>query len=86
MGDWAEQVAAAQARAEHKQAAEQIAEGRFDAVHDAATARGDVAHALQSDEMRSWMAARHETDAAWGEWATMMDARPDSEPGTEQHA
>jgi hypothetical protein len=75
MSDWAEQIAAAEAHAEGKQAAEHVAESRFDAVHAAAKAKGDVDQALQSDELRSWMASRHETDAAWGAWATVMDAK-----------
>lgn len=75
MSDWAEQIAAAEARAEDKQAAEHAAESRFDAVHEAAKARGEAEQALQSEELRRWMASRHETDAAWGEWATVMDAR-----------
>jgi hypothetical protein len=76
MSDWAEQVAAAEAGAEGKQAAEHEAESRFDAVHEEARARGDMSHALESEELRTWMAKRHETDVAWGFWATLMDAKP----------
>ena len=77
MSDWAQQIAAAEAVAESKQAAEHEAETRFDAIHHEAKSRGDMSHALQSEELRSWMASRNETDLAWGAWATVMDAKPE---------
>ena len=76
MSDWAEDYAAATATAEETQAAEVLAEGRFDVVHDKAQAEGNKVHALMTDEFREWMAARQATDAAWGVWSTVMDAKP----------
>ena len=76
MTDWATQVAAAEAVAHSTQAAEQLAESRFDAVHDQAQAAGAVQQALATQEFKDWMAARHASDAAWGAWAVAMDARP----------
>jgi hypothetical protein len=78
MSDWADKVAAAEAGAESKQAAEREAEGRFDEVHARAEALGDPGQALKSAEFHAWMATRHETDEAWGAWATVMDAKPAS--------
>lgn len=76
MSDWAEDFAAATATAERTQAAENEAEGLFDRVHDKAQADGNKGHALTTDEFHNWMAARHATDAAWGAWSTVMDAKP----------
>ncbi len=69
MSDWQENIAAATAAAEKMQAAEGIAESRFDAVH----AQPD---AVSTEEFRDWMAARHATDAAWGTWSQVMDSKP----------
>jgi len=76
MSDWAERLTAAEAGAERKEAAEHEAEQKFKTVRAQAQAQGDADKALQSDEFRAWMASRHETDAAWGQWATVMDAKP----------
>jgi hypothetical protein len=76
MSDWAEKVAVAEAAAEREQAAEAVAESKFDAVHALAEASADADHAQKSDEFRDWMAARRATDAAWGAWSVVMDARP----------
>ena len=76
MSDWAQDVALAQATAERTQEAEQQAESRFDQVHAQAKAAGAVDNAVKSDEFGQWMAARHATDAAWGAWSTVMDAKP----------
>lgn len=76
MSDWEERLKAAEAGAERSQAAEHEAEERFKAVHAEAQARGNADHALESEEFRSWMATRHATDAAWGAWAMVMDAKP----------
>ena len=76
MINWAEQLQAAEAGAERSQAIEHEAEGRFKAVHAQADARGDAQAALESEEFKAWMASRHATDAAWGSWAVVMDARP----------
>jgi hypothetical protein len=71
-------VAAAAAGAERTLAAAREAEGRFDEVHARAEAQGDPGEALKSAEFRAWMLTRHETDEAWGAWATVMDAKPAS--------
>lgn len=76
MSDWAENVAAAEAAAEKMQAAESLAEGKFDAIHAQAKATGDLDQATRTEEFHDWMAARHATDAAWGSWSEVMDARP----------
>ncbi len=76
MSDWAEEVAVAETAAERTQAAEAVAEGRFDAIHAEAKAAGDLENALKTEEFRAWMAARHATDAAWGAWSAKMDAKP----------
>ncbi len=73
MTDWEQRLKAAEAGAEQIQAAEEAAEQRFRTLQAAAETGGDP---LQSDEFHSWMATRRATDAAWGEWATLMDARP----------
>ena len=76
MSDWAQDFAVATATAERTQAAENEAEGLFDRVHDKAQADGNKGHALTTDEFHNWMAARHATDAAWGVWSAVMDAKP----------
>ena len=76
MSDWAEDFAAATATAERTQVAENEAETLFDQVHDKAQADGNKGHALTTDEFHNWMAARHATDAAWGAWSAVMDAKP----------
>lgn len=76
MSDWAEEFAAATATAERIQAAEAEAEGLFDRAHAQAHALGDKSQALTTAEFHNWMAARHATDAAWGVWSTVMDAKP----------
>ena len=78
MSDWAEKVAMAEAAAEREQAAEAAAEKRFDVVHAQAEANAQPEQAQQTQEFREWMAARHATDAAWGAWSIVMDARPAS--------
>lgn len=76
MSDWSEEIMAAETAAEQKQAAEHEAESRFDAVHAQAQAAGTVGDALKSPEFHDWMAARHATDAAWGNWSVVMDNKP----------
>ena len=76
MSDWSEEIAAATAAAERIQAAEEIAEARFDAVYMEAEAAGKLEHAPTTEEFRDWMAARHATDAAWGTWSEVMDSKP----------
>lgn len=69
--EWMEAVAVAEAAAEQKQAAEEVAVERF----RAARAR-DEAKATETPEFHAWMSARHATDEAWGQWAMAMDAKP----------
>jgi len=78
MSDWALDIAVAQATAERTQAAEHVAESSFDRVHALAQAAGTVERAVETEEFNQWMAARHATDAAWGAWSTVMDAKPAS--------
>lgn len=76
MSDWKEAAALAEATADRKQAAEEVAEQAFYAVKAKADAAGDPAVALATDEFRQWMSARAETDTAWGAWSMAMDAKP----------
>jgi len=76
MGDWEQELKAAEDGAQRTQAIEEKAEEHFKAVRAQADARGDSQAALESEEFRVWMASRHATDAAWGGWAMVMDARP----------
>ncbi|AEG91728.1 hypothetical protein [Ramlibacter tataouinensis] len=73
---WMEELALVEAAAQRIQAQEDAAERRFDEVHARAEATGDHARALATQEFACWMAARHDTDAAWGRWAEVMNARP----------
>ena len=74
--DWNEVVAGAEAFAQEKQNAEELAHSRFDAVRMRAKANGDQHHSTDTVEFREWIAARHATDEAWGKWAMAMDAKP----------
>ncbi len=76
MSDWSEEITAAETAAEQMQAAERAAESRFDAVHAQALANGTAGEALNSAAFHDWMAARHATDAAWGNWSVVMDSKP----------
>jgi hypothetical protein len=67
-------VAAAEAVAQDKQALEEIAHSRFDAVRAQVQAQGGEHQVTETAEFHAWMAARHATDAAWGAWAMAMDA------------
>lgn len=78
MSDWTEEVAQAEAEADRLQAAEALAEQKFQQVQAQAKAGGDAQQALQSAEFAQWMKARHATDAAWGAWSMVMDAKPGS--------
>ena len=77
MSDWQADIAAATAAAEQKQAAEAVAEAKFDAVYVLAEASGTPEHAPTTAEFHDWMAARKATDAAWGSWAEVMDSKPE---------
>lgn len=76
--EWSAAVAAAETAAEAKQAAEEIAHERFQAVRAEIEAAGKPEQVTESPEFHRWMAARHESDAAWGAWAMAMDAKPAS--------
>ena len=67
-------VAAAESEALATQAAEDLAEQRFDAVRAELAARSRQDEATASPEFRAWMAARAQTDEAWGRWAMAVDA------------
>ncbi|HYD76605.1 hypothetical protein [Ramlibacter sp.] len=76
MNYWAEEIAMVEKAALKAESLEQAAERKFDEVHAAAEARGAVETALDTPEFASWMAARADTDAAWGRWSQVMDAKP----------
>ena len=76
MSDWDEQLKAAEQGAERLEAVEVAAEARFKALQKDAQAQGKGDEALNSDELQSWLETRRATDAAWGQWATLMDAKP----------
>lgn len=76
MDYWMEELALVEAAAERIQAQEEAAERRFDEAHAHAEAAGEPARALQTREFAFWIAARHDTDAAWTRWLQVMDARP----------
>ena len=44
--------------------------------HARAPAAANVAQARDTTEFRDWLAAREATDAAWGQWALVMDSKP----------
>jgi len=67
-------VASAESQALATQAAEDLAEQRFDAVRAELAAHGKAQEATGSPEFREWMAARVKTDEAWGRWAMAVDA------------
>ena len=53
---------------------ERVAEKCFDDTYDAAEKSGSVAGVTATHEFGQWMAARAETDAAWGRWAQVKQA------------
>ena len=78
---WTEELAQVEAAALRAEAREREAEMRFDTVHAEADARGAADKTLDTPEFAAWIAARAETDAAWGRWAQVMDARLDDPDG-----
>lgn len=72
MSDWEQRLKAAQADAERSEAAEHAAEARFKSVKE----QDGETRALASEEFGHWMQKRHATDAAWGQWAVVMDGKP----------
>ena len=75
MSDWKEELAVAEAKAEQFQAAEAVAEQKFYAVKEAVGSRDE---AVKTPEFGEWMEARRATDAAWGAWSQVMDAKAGS--------
>lgn len=71
---WKEELAQVEAAALQIEAQEREAEKRFDIVHAQALARGEADLTRETPEFTAWIAARAETDAAWGRWAQVMDA------------
>ena len=77
--EWSAAVAAAEAVAEQRQAAEEAAHERFDAARAQIEAAGSgAAQVTDTPEFHAWMAARRASDEAWGAWAMAMDAKPAS--------
>ena len=74
MTDWTEELAAAEAQAEHFEAAESHAHQQFHIVLAAAEQSGDAKRALATPEFDQWMTARRATDLAWGSWSLLKDA------------
>jgi hypothetical protein len=76
--EWTAAVAAAEAAALRTQDAEDAAQERFKLVRAETEVAGRPANVVDTPEFRSWMAARHASDEAWGAWAMIMDAKPAS--------
>ena len=74
--EWSAAVAAAEAAAEQRQAAEEAAHVRFDAARNRCQAAGQAEQVTETPEFHAWMQARHASDDAWGAWAMAMDAKP----------
>ena len=83
---WTEELAQVEAAALRAEALEREAERRFDSVHAEADARGAAGNTRETPEFAAWIAARAETDAAWGRWAQVMDARLDDPGGLPEQA
>jgi len=64
-----QELALMEAAAMRIESQEAAAERRFDQVFADAEAAGEPEAALKSEEFAGWMAARRETDAAWGCWS-----------------
>ena len=75
-----EELALLESAALRSETSEEHAEKCFDTVYELAESTGSVAALTATPEFARWMAARAETDAAWGRWAQCMDlvggARP----------
>jgi hypothetical protein len=79
MNYWKEELELVEAAALRIEAQELEAERDFDRVSAAARAKGEPALALKTPEFDAWMAARRDSDAAWGRWFQVMGARPRDE-------
>lgn len=79
MNYWLEELALVEAAAVRIQGIEVVAGQRFDrAMLAGGQQAAEGGHALPSQELSDWLAARRDTDAAWGRWAEVMKARPRS--------
>jgi len=76
MNHWKQELDAVEAAAMRIEALELEAEQAFDRVEQVAKAEGDAERALNTPEFNAWMAARRDSDAAWGRWFEVMGARP----------
>ena len=76
MKHWHEQLDQVESAALQTQAREEAAERMFDEALARAEAQGSPEQAVASREFADWIAARHDSDAAWGRWALVMDAKP----------
>lgn len=79
MNHWKEQVEQAEAAALKIEALELKAEREFDRVSGNAKAQGEPPLALKTPEFEAWMAARRNSDTAWGHWYQVMGTRPRDE-------
>ena len=73
---WIAASAAAEATAQQKQLAEDMAHERFCAARAEFEAAGRSAQVIDTPEFHCCMTARHASDEAWGAWAMIMDAKP----------
>lgn len=80
---WTEELAQVEAAALRAEALEHEAEKRFDGVHAQGVTREQ---AVETPEFAAWMAARAETDAAWGRWAVVKDSSLEQEGKGRQQA
>jgi hypothetical protein len=76
---WKEELELVETAALRTEALELKAEHDFDRISAAAQAKGDPTLALKTPEFDAWMAARRETDTAWGRWYLVMGTRPHDE-------
>ena len=76
--EWTAAVASAEAAAEQKQSAEEIAHQQFLGARAEIEAGERAEQVTETPEFHAWMAARRASDEAWGAWAMAMDAKPGS--------
>lgn len=74
--EWTTAVAEAEASAQQKQAAEDLAHRAFQQLRERIESAGRLGTEVDTPEYREWMAARHASDEAWGAWAMAKDAEP----------
>jgi hypothetical protein len=79
MSHWKEQLDRVEAAALRTDDLEQKAEGEFDRVTAIAEAKGEPGLALKTPEFDAWMAARTNSDTAWGQWFQVMGERPEGQ-------